>query len=81
VGTAKFEPVLNAPTLREIEFASEVIGDAVHVTPMLHSRTFSTMTGVNVYLKPENLQRAGSFKVRGATIRYPNSAKESVSMG
>jgi threonine dehydratase len=76
VGTANFEPVPNAPTLREIEHASEVIREAVHVTPMLHSRTFSTMTGANVYLKPENLQRAGSFKVRGATYKISQLSEE-----
>ncbi len=69
MGAANFKPLLNAPTLREIENASKVIRDAIHVTPMLHSQTFSTMTGANVYLKPENLQRAGSFKVRGATYK------------
>jgi threonine dehydratase len=69
MGTANFKPLPNIPTLREIEYASNVIRDAIHVTPMLHSRTFSTMTGANVYLKPENLQRAGSFKVRGATYK------------
>jgi len=75
VGTANFE-VLNTPTLRDIEHASRMIGDAIHVTPMLHSRTFSKMTGANVYLKPENLQRAGSFKVRGATYKISQLSEE-----
>src|SRR2546421_4765538 len=43
---------------------------------MQHSRTFSTMTGANVYLKPENLQRAGSFKVRGATYKISRLSEE-----
>ncbi len=55
--TANFESVPHVPTLRGIEQASEVIREAIYVTPMLHSRTFSAMTGTNVYLKPENLQR------------------------
>ena len=63
------EPVSSAPTLQEIEQAREIIGSAIHETPMLHSRTFGTMTGSNVYLKPENLQRTGSFKIRGATYK------------
>ncbi len=39
----------------------------VHRTPMLLSRTFGQMCGGQVYLKAENLQRTGSFKVRGAS--------------
>jgi len=76
VGTANFEPVLKAPTPREIEDAYEVIRDAIHVTPMMHSRTFSTMSGANVYLKTENLQRTGSFKVRGATYKISRLSEE-----
>lgn len=63
------EPVSQAPTTQDIERAREVIRSSVLMTPLLHSQTFSTMTGANVYLKPENLQKAGSFKVRGATYK------------
>lgn len=38
----------------------------VHRTPLVHSNTFSRMTGCDVYLKLENLQKTGAFKVRGA---------------
>jgi threonine dehydratase len=76
MGTAKFEPVPNAPTMREIEHASQVLREAIHVTPMLHSRTFSAMVGANVYLKAENLQRTGSFKVRGATYKISQLSEE-----
>lgn len=37
----------------------------VHRTPVIHSRSFSDMTGADVYIKAENLQKTGSFKVRG----------------
>ena len=73
---ANFQPVAHIPTWQEIEHASQVIRDAVHVTPMLHSRTFGTMTGANVYLKSENLQRTGSFKVRGATYKIAQLSEE-----
>lgn len=63
------EPVPHAPTLQDIERARSVIRSSVLVTPILHSQTFSALTGANVYLKPENLQKAGSFKVRGATYK------------
>ena len=76
MGRANFESVSQAPTPREIENAYELIRDAIHVTPMLHSRTFSTMSGANVYLKTENLQRTGSFKVRGATYKISRLSEE-----
>lgn len=76
MGRANFEPISQAPTPHEIESAYEVIRDAIHVTPMLHSRTFSTMSGANVYLKTENLQRTGSFKVRGATYKISRLSEE-----
>ena len=72
--TASFEPI--PPTPREIKDAYEVIRGAIHVTPMLHSRTFSVMSGANVYLKAENLQRTGSFKVRGATYKLSRLSEE-----
>jgi threonine dehydratase len=76
VSTTNFQPVPQAPTVQDIEHASQVIRDAIHVTPILHSRTFSLMTGANVYLKPENLQRTGSFKVRGATYKIAQLSEE-----
>ncbi|MEF3301624.1 threonine ammonia-lyase [Paenibacillus sp. GYB003] len=38
----------------------------VHRTPIVHSQTFSRMTGAELFLKLENMQRTGAFKVRGA---------------
>lgn len=73
---ADFETEASMPTLDEVRQAHEVIRDSVHVTPMLHSQTFSAMSGANVYLKAENLQRAGSFKVRGATYKISRLSKQ-----
>ncbi len=53
-------------SLREIEEASNLISDIVKRTPLWYSRAFSSMAGRDVFLKMENLQRTGSFKVRGA---------------
>ncbi|TFG27179.1 threonine ammonia-lyase [Candidatus Thorarchaeota archaeon] len=46
--------------------AQEVLRDIKHVTRLDKSSTFSKLTGGDVYLKLENLQKTGSFKVRGA---------------
>ncbi|MEW6585802.1 MAG: threonine ammonia-lyase [Nitrospirota bacterium] len=53
-------------TIREIREASFRIRPFIHKTPLIHSNSFSKMTGADVYLKAENLQKTGSFKVRGA---------------
>ncbi len=49
--------------------AARLLTGVAHVTPALPSQTLSRMAGCRVTLKCENLQRAGSFKVRGATVR------------
>src|SRR5437764_7984968 len=55
-----------APTLADSEAARERIHGRVRVTPVYGSGTLSRETGRDVGLKAENLQRTGSFKVRGA---------------
>jgi threonine dehydratase len=57
------------PTLADIQEARDRIGGHTHVTPVLGSETFSRMSGREIFLKAENLQRTGSFKVRGAVNR------------
>ena len=44
----------------------KLINSYVHETPLDYSSTFSTLSGYKIYLKMENLQKTGSFKVRGA---------------
>jgi threonine dehydratase len=56
-----------APTLADVEAARErLAGKGVRVTPVYSSETFTRRLGRPVLLKAENLQRTGSFKVRGA---------------
>jgi threonine dehydratase len=56
-------------SLDDIERAAELIKDIALRTPMEDSRWLSALTGHPVLLKCENLQRAGSFKIRGAYNR------------
>ncbi len=51
----------------DIRRAAGVICQHVIRTPLVYSPTFSRLTGAKVYLKLENLQETGSFKIRGAT--------------
>ncbi len=50
----------------EIEAAQSKIRKIILRTPMIYSDTFSKLTGKKVFLKLENLQKTGSFKIRGA---------------
>jgi threonine dehydratase len=58
-----------APALPEIEAARRRLEGVARVTPLYRSDTLSRLVGREVRLKAENLQRTGSFKVRGAYNR------------
>lgn len=53
-------------TLQDIREAREILKSVVYKTGVVHNTTFSEMSGNSVYLKMENLQKTGSFKLRGA---------------
>jgi threonine ammonia-lyase medium form len=53
----------------DVRAAQELLRGIVRPTPLEFSRALSDRAGVEVYLKCENLQRAGSFKIRGAYTR------------
>ena len=53
-------------TLPEVKRAAGRLAGVIHQTPLDYSRTFSDLTGSQVYFKLENLQKTGSFKIRGA---------------
>jgi threonine dehydratase len=55
-----------APTPTDIRDARERIAGVARETPVYSSETFSRIAGRDVWLKAENLQRTGAFKVRGA---------------
>jgi len=55
-----------APGLPEIEEARARLDGIARVTPVYRSETLSKLIGRDVHLKAENLQRTGSFKIRGA---------------
>jgi threonine dehydratase len=57
------------PTLADIEEARQRISGVARETPVYGSETFSRIAGRDVWLKAENLQRTGAFKVRGAVNR------------
>jgi threonine dehydratase len=52
--------------LSDVEAAARRLEGVAHRTPVVTSRTLDALVGAEVALKPENLQRAGAFKFRGA---------------
>ncbi|HTY53513.1 MAG TPA: threonine ammonia-lyase [Methanomicrobiales archaeon] len=56
-------------TISDVREAKERIAPHIIRTPLVYSPTFSAMSGYEVYLKLETMQKAGSFKVRGAVNR------------
>ncbi|HEX7745581.1 MAG TPA: threonine ammonia-lyase [Micromonosporaceae bacterium] len=55
--------------LADVQAARELLADVVRTTPLEPSRPLSAVLGGPAWLKCENLQRAGSYKVRGAYVR------------
>ena len=55
------------PTLEQIREAAARISPYVHRTPVFTCRSLDAMTGATLFLKCENLQKVGAFKIRGAT--------------
>lgn len=70
--------------IKDIQKAHERIRPFIHKTPLIYSNSFSALTGAEVYMKAENLQKTGSFKVRGAfnkLIGLENKRVLAASMG
>jgi len=66
-------------SLGDIKAAEMWISPHIIHTPLVYFQTISEITGMNVYLKLETLQKAGSFKVRGATnkiLSHINAIRE-----
>lgn len=63
-------------TLEAFEEASEVVRKVTQETKLVYSEYFSAATGNRVYLKPENMQVTGAYKIRGAYYKISTMSKE-----
>ena len=63
-------------TLEAFEEASEVVREVTLPTPLIFSEHLSNLTGNKVYLKPENMQLTGAYKVRGAYYKISTLSGE-----
>ena len=71
----------SSPTWSGVEAAAELLTGIAEETPLAHSRWLSELTGTEVLLKCENLQRTGSFKLRGAYTRIARLSEAERSAG
>ena len=70
-----------APTWEEIQRAHQRIAPKIHRTPVLRSATLDALCGANLFFKCENLQKTGSFKIRGATNAIFSLSDQEASRG
>ena len=83
--TAATLPPMASPslsvTLEDVRAAQDLLSGVVRPTPLEYSRALADRVGAEVYLKCENLQRAGSFKIRGAYTRMARLSDEEKARG
>ena len=68
-------------TLEKFEEASEVVKQVTQETKLVYSDYFSKSTGNKVYLKPENMQVTGAYKIRGAYYKISTLSEEERAKG
>ena len=68
-------------TLEKFEHASEIVKQVTKPTKLVYSEYLSQQTGAKVYLKPENMQTTGAYKVRGAYYKMSTLTPEERAKG
>ena len=68
-------------TLEAFEEASELVKQVTAETKLIHSDYFSSISGNRVYLKPENMQKTGAYKIRGAYYKISTLTEEERARG
>ena len=68
-------------TLDKFEEASEAVKKVTQETKLIYSDHFSSLTGNKVYLKPENMQLTGAYKLRGAYYKISTLSEEERAKG
>ena len=68
-------------SLEKFEEASEIVKKVTQETKLIYSEYFSVRYGNKIYFKPENMQRTGAYKVRGAYYKISQLSPEERSRG
>jgi threonine dehydratase len=67
------------PSIEDIQHAKDLlIKSNIKKTPLQKSKTFSEITGSNIFMKIESLQKTGTFKVRGALYKINKLSQEKI---
>ena len=74
-------PSARVTLLQEIEEARRRLDGILKPTPLIRSSTLDRIFDAHVFIKPENLQKTGSFKIRGAYNRLATLTDEQKSRG
>ncbi|HEU0000175.1 MAG TPA: threonine ammonia-lyase [Ktedonobacteraceae bacterium] len=75
------DPAPPGVTIADIWEAHKLLKPRLHHTPLTPSRTLRDLTGADIYLKAENMQRSGSFKVRGASYKLSRLSEQEYERG
>ena len=68
-------------TLEKFEEATEIVHQVTRETKLLYSKVFSDRYGNKIYLKPENMQYTGAYKLRGAYYKISTLSEEEKTKG
>ena len=68
-------------TLEDFKSARKVLDGVLHPTDLMYSPFFSKVTGNHVYIKPENMQITGAYKIRGAYFKCSTLTQEEKKRG
>lgn len=68
-------------TLEKFEEASELVKKVTNPTKLVYSEYLSEETGGKIYLKPENMQHTGAYKIRGAYYKISTLTEEEKAKG
>ncbi|MBQ4463383.1 MAG: pyridoxal-phosphate dependent enzyme, partial [Eubacterium sp.] len=63
-------------TIEKFEEAFQKVSEVVSPTPLVYSEFFSKLYGNRIYLKPENIQHTGAYKIRGAYYKISTLSEE-----
>ena len=67
-------------TLEKFEEAYEVVQKVILQTKLVYSDFYSDLTGNKVYIKPENMQKTGAYKIRGAYYKISTLTDEEIKL-
>ncbi|XP_078494737.1 serine racemase-like [Ciona intestinalis] len=73
---SKVKAISHCINFNDVKAAYEIIKPFIHQTPLMQCSAISKLAGCNIFLKTENFQKTGSFKIRGATNALSHVSKK-----